>query len=129
MIIWVNGCFDIIHAGHIALFKYAKSLGSCLVVGVDTDERVKLIKGSERPINKLEDRMSVLSSIRYIDNVVSFGSDQELVDRLLSFKAEIIVIGNDYEGKRIIGSDYIPVKLFPRIPEKSSSRVINAIRF
>lgn len=129
MIVWTNGCFDVIHAGHIELFKYARSLGRKLVVGVDTDERVKNHKGEGRPVNCLTDRMNVLSSIKYIDEVVSFGSDQELVDKLIESGAGLMVIGDDYSGKRIIGSDRVKVQLFKRIPGKSSTRIINEIRF
>ena len=57
--VWTNGCFDVLHRGHIELFKYAKSLGDYLVVGIDTDERVKASKGSSRPFNTLEDRMAL----------------------------------------------------------------------
>ena len=77
-VIWTNGCFDIIHRGHIELFKYARSIGDILIVGIDEDNRVKQSKGAHRPINCLEDRKFVLQSIEYIDKVVSFGTDKEL---------------------------------------------------
>ena len=67
--IFVNGCFDILHRGHIELFKYAKSLGDILFVGIDTDERVKKAKGNERPFNNQDDRKYLLESIKYIDEV------------------------------------------------------------
>ena len=70
--IWVNGCFDILHRGHIELFKYAKSLGDHLVVGIDSDDRIRTSKGVNRPVNNLEDRIEMLRSIRYIDDVVWF---------------------------------------------------------
>ena len=69
MKIWTNGCFDILHRGHIEMFRYAKSLGDELVVGVDSDEKVKLDKGEDRPINNLQDRILMLQSIKYIDKV------------------------------------------------------------
>ena len=74
MKVWTNGCFDILHRGHIELFRYAKSLGDELVVGIDTDEKVKLDKGEDRPINNLQDRMYMLQSIKYIDRVIPFHS-------------------------------------------------------
>ena len=77
-IIWTNGCFDILHVGHIELFKYAKHLGSKLYVGIDSDEKVKRDKGDDRPFNKLSDRIRVLESIKYIDKVVSFDSTEGL---------------------------------------------------
>ena len=78
MKIWTNGCFDILHIGHIALFKYARSLGEELIVGIDSDEKVRKDKGEDRPINKLEDRMFVLDAIEYIDIVLEFDSTDEL---------------------------------------------------
>ena len=72
--VWTNGCFDILHRGHIEMFRYAKSLGDELVVGIDKDEKVKLYKGKDRPINNLQDRMYMLQSIKYIDKVVYFNS-------------------------------------------------------
>ncbi len=77
-IIWVNGCFDVLHRGHIELFKYAKSLGNRLVVGIDSDNRIKGSKGSSRPFNTSRDRKYVLQSIKYIDDVVEYDSDDEL---------------------------------------------------
>lgn len=128
MTIWSNGCFDVLHAGHIALLEYAKSQGSRLVVGLDTDERVKFSKGNARPINSLSDRLKVLSSIRFVDQVVSFGSDDELIQRIKESGAEVIVIGNDYVGKRVIGSELLPVKFFDKLKGFSSTEVINALR-
>ena len=77
-IIWTNGCFDIIHRGHIELFEYAKGLGSKLYVGIDSDEKVKKDKGEGRPFNKLIDRIKVLESIKYIDKVISFDSTEDI---------------------------------------------------
>ena len=128
MTIWSNGCFDVLHAGHIALLEFAKSQGDRLVVGLDTDERVKSSKGASRPINSLENRLKVLSSVRFVDEVVSFGSDEELVQRIRESGAELIVIGNDYAGKRVIGSEILPVQFFYKIEGLSSSGVINALR-
>ena len=75
--IWVNGSFDVVHAGHIELFKYARSVGDRLVVGTDTDERIRELKGSSRPINKQHHRITMLNAIKYIDEVVTFGSLEE----------------------------------------------------
>jgi len=73
-IVWTNGCFDILHRGHIELFKYAKSLGDTLLVGVDSDFKVKQDKGEDRPFNNEEDRIELLNSIRYIDKVFLFNT-------------------------------------------------------
>ena len=128
MTVWVNGCFDILHVGHIALLEYARSQGSRLVVGLDTDERVKSNKGNDRPINTLAKRMKVISSLRYVDDVTFFDSDDDLVKKIKNSGAKLIIVGNDYEGKRVIGSEILPVKFFDRIPGLSSTEVINALR-
>ena len=70
-IIWTNGCFDVLHRGHIELFKYAKSLGTKLYVGIDSDEKIKKDKGNSRPINSVKDRKFILESIKYIEKVIN----------------------------------------------------------
>ena len=79
--IWVNGTFDIIHRGHIELLNYASTYG-IVRVGIDTDERVKQFKGDSRPINSLEEREYLMGNIKSVDSVVSFGSDEELEERI-----------------------------------------------
>ena len=75
-IVWTNGCFDLLHPGHIELFKIGKSLGDKLIVGLDSDERVRDLKGDTRPINTFIDRKEILDAIKYIDVVVEFNSDK-----------------------------------------------------
>ena len=123
--VWTNGCFDILHRGHIELFKYAKSLGDYLVVGVDDDERVNASKGPGRPINTLEDRMEMLRSIKYIDEVRWFDVDSELETEILLSGAEIIVVGSDYKDKKVIGSQHVKkVKFFDRIGDYSTTGIL-----
>ena len=124
--IWTNGCFDILHRGHIELFKYAKSLGNYLIVGIDEDERVRKSKGDNRPINTVEDRKIVLESIKYIDEVVTFSKDTELEKCILDSDASIMVIGSDYEGKRVIGSQYVEdIKFFNRLNKFLTSKIVH----
>ena len=126
--IWVNGCFDIIHRGHIELLKYAKSLGgydSVLFVGIDSDEKVKRDKGDRRPFNKLEDRIAVLSTIRPVDFVYSFDSRQGLEDLIKSIHPDIMVVGEEYRTKGVVGSQYAEkVEFFKRIPGHSTTRIL-----
>ena len=123
--VWTNGCFDILHRGHLELFKYAKSLGDHLVVGVDDDERVRAFKGEGRPINTLEDRMEMLRSIKYIDEVRWFDVDSELETEILLSGAKVIVVGSDYSGKKVIGARHVEeVKFFDRVGEYSTTRII-----
>ena len=109
--VWTNGCFDIMHRGHIELLKHARSLGDTLVVGIDTDERVRVAKGPSRPYNTLEDRKYFLESIRYVDKVVCYGTDEELESFLVSNNIDIMVIGADWKGKPVVGKKLVK-KLF-----------------
>jgi D-beta-D-heptose 7-phosphate kinase/D-beta-D-heptose 1-phosphate adenosyltransferase len=124
-VIWTNGCFDVLHRGHIELFKYAKSLGNYLVVGIDTDERVRSSKGDSRPFNNLEDRVAMLESIKYIDEIRVFDHDDELDTQVLLSDAEIMVVGSDYKNKKVIGSRHVQeVKFFDRIEGYSTTKIL-----
>jgi len=124
MNIWTNGCFDILHIGHIELFKYASSLGR-LHVGIDSDQRVKLLKGLNRPINKQNQRAQLLRSIKYIHTVNIFDDEQTLRSLLVGYDIDVIVIGDDYINKRVVGSDLVnDVLFFPKIPSISTSSII-----
>ena len=123
-VIWTNGCFDIIHPGHIELFKYAKSKGDLLFVGIDTDKRVKELKGESRPINSQEDRKKVLEAIRYIDKVFLFGSTDEMECILAETGVDVIVIGDEYIGRKVTGENICEVDFFKKIPGKSTTSII-----
>ena len=124
-IIWTNGCFDILHKGHIELFKYAKSLGSKLYVGLDSDEKVKRDKGHDRPFNNLSDRITVLESIKYIDKVISFNSKNELESLIMLYKPDTMVVGSDWERKVVVGSKYVSnIKFFNRIDGYSTTNIL-----
>ena len=111
---FTNGCFDILHIGHVELFKFAKSACDYLIVALDTDERVIANKGSNRPFNALSDRMAMVRAIRYVDEVRSFSSSQEL-DTLVSIvRPEIMVVGYDYEDTEVIGARHAKELLFFR---------------
>jgi D-beta-D-heptose 7-phosphate kinase/D-beta-D-heptose 1-phosphate adenosyltransferase len=123
--VWVNGTFDVLHRGHIELFKFAHSKG-IVRVGIDLDERVKQLKGDSRPVNKWDDRKFFLESIKYIDTVVGFGSDEELENRIQEWNPEIMIVGSDYKNKSVIGSHLVKeVLFFDRIDNYSSTKIIN----
>ena len=127
-IIWTNGCFDILHKGHIELLRYAKSLGDKLIVGIDSDERVKLDKGEDRPINKLSDRMSVLSAIKYVDMVLPFNSTEELEIKIKYWSPTVMVIGSDWKGKKVVGEEYAgKVEFFDRIKGYSTTKLLKKL--
>lgn len=128
MIVWSNGCFDILHAGHVEMLEYARSRGDRLFVGLDTDERIRANKAPGRPHNCLADRMRVVGALRCVDRVVSFGSDEELLAMISWSSAGLIVIGDDYRGARVIGSELLPVTYFSKIEGHSSTEAISALR-
>ena len=123
--IWVNGCFDVLHRGHIELFRYAKSLGDYLIIGIDSDARVKYLKGSSRPINNQDDRKFFLESIKFIDKVVVFNNEDELCNCIKSNNIKTMVVGSDYREKRVIGSEYSKeLKFFDRIGDYSTTNIL-----
>lgn len=126
--VWTNGCFDILHPGHIELFKVARSLGDRVIVGVDTDVKVFKDKGPDRPINKLEYRMAMLESIRYIDMVLPFGSREELEQTIELYSPDILLVGGDWRNGDVVGREYAKsVRFFNRVGGYSSTKVINKI--
>lgn len=127
-IIWTNGCFDILHPGHIELFKVAKSLGDFLVVGIDDDQKVRGDKGENRPINDLHFRKSMLESIRYIDIVLPFGSKKELENLIQLYSPDILLVGGDWRNGDVVGKNYAKeVRFFDRIGNYSTTNIINKI--
>ena len=128
MKIFVNGTFDILHPGHMALFEYAKSQGSYLKVAIDTDERVKKLKGNDRPINNQDIRKRMLECIRYIDEVSFFKSDNELKNTIKQYNPDLMIVGSDYINKIVIGSEYAKkVFFFDKDERYSSSKIIEYI--
>ena len=125
MKVWTNGCFDVLHRGHIELFRYAKSLGSELVVGIDTDEKVKLDKGENRPINNLQDRMYMLQSIKYINKVIPFDSTEDLRKTIRWYQPDLMVIGSDWKGKDVIGREFSDkLVFFDRVGDYSTTKIL-----
>jgi len=126
--VWVNGCFDILHPGHIELFKVAKSLGDRLIVGIDEDHKVQNDKGFDRPINSLSFRKTMLESIKYIDLVLPFGNRIELEQLIELYSPDVLLVGSDWRSGDVVGSKYAKeVKFFNRVGNYSTTRLIDKI--
>lgn len=125
-VVFTNGCFDIIHTAHLKLLKFAKEQGKILVVGINSDSSIKRLKGNNRPINNLQERVSFLNELDFIDYIIVFNELTPLnIINLL--KPKIIVKGGDYSIKEVIGNELAEVKLFNYIPNKSTSNIIKNI--
>jgi len=122
--VWINGSFDVLHIGHIRLLEYGANLGE-VRVGLDTDERIKEKKGINRPYNSINDRIEFISSIKFVNSVVTFKNDDELIQRIIEYQPDYMVIGNDYKYETIIGVEHIPnVMFFDKIKDKSTSSIL-----
>jgi rfaE bifunctional protein nucleotidyltransferase chain/domain len=105
-VVFTNGCFDIIHRGHVEYLAKAASLGDVLILGLNSDSSVKKIKGEDRPINDEKSRALIVSSLKVIDNVILFEEDTpyNLIDAI---KPDVLVKGGDYKAKDIVGYDIV----------------------
>lgn len=130
-IVFTNGCFDILHVGHIRYLKEAKQLGDILIVGVNSDASVKHLKGNSRPVNTLEDRMETLAALECIDYVISFEEDTPY-KLIKEIQPDILVKGGDYKKNDVVGLDIVEgnggeVIIIPFVEGKSTTGVIRSI--
>jgi len=126
-VIFTNGCFDILHRGHATYLQKAKELGDILILGLNSDESIRRLKGAERPINNLEDRAFLIGALESIDFVVPFWEDTpyELIKLI---QPNILVKGADYDGKEVVGSDIADeVVLIDFVAGKSTTNLIEKI--
>jgi rfaE bifunctional protein nucleotidyltransferase chain/domain len=128
IIVFTNGVFDIIHPGHIELLRSAKSFGDFLILALNTDSSVKKIKGDKRPIFSLNERIKILSSIVYVDLIVSF--EEETPYEVIKFlKPDILVKGGDYRIEDVIGREFVKeVKIVPYLEGYSTTKIIERIK-
>lgn len=124
--VFTNGCFDILHVGHIKLLEFCKQQGDFVVVGLNSDESIKRLKGKDRPINNQEDRLNILKSIKYVDEVIIFNEDTPY-DLIKIIKPDIIVKGGDYNMQDVVGNDLAKVHIFDYIDGKSTTKIIEKI--
>ena len=126
--VFVNGTFDLLHPGHLSLLTYASNNGDYLLVAVDSDQRVREKKGSQRPINNQYVRSTMLFHIKGVDEVTVFNTDEDLTNIVKDYEPDIMIVGSDYEGKNVIGSEYAKeLKFFKRDERYSSTRIIEDI--
>jgi D-beta-D-heptose 7-phosphate kinase/D-beta-D-heptose 1-phosphate adenosyltransferase len=123
--IFVNGTFDVLHLGHLAMLNFAKSLGDHVVVAIDSDERVRRLKGSSRPINNVVERKVMLENLKAVDSVEIFDTDEDLINIIKT--CDIMVKGGDYKTLPIIGKEFVTVVLFDRLNDYSSTKKIQHI--
>lgn len=121
----VNGTFDVLHPGHLALLNYAKSLGDYLIVAIDTDRRVKELKGTNRPIYNQDDRKLFLENLKAVDEVRLFDSPEELISVIK--ECSIMVKGSDYRGKSVIGEECCPQIIYYDRTNHSTTQTIQDI--
>jgi len=131
-IVLTNGCFDLLHAGHIMLFSASKELGDILIVGIDDDDSVKKLKGSGRPVIGVKERVRILSALDAVDYVVVFSS-QELIKLIEIIQPDVLTKGSNYTSKEVFGRERVEqlggrVVLIPVSENISSTRIINDIK-
>ena len=122
--VWVNGTFDVLHIGHIKLLEYAASLG-LLRVGIDTDSRVKELKGKDRPFNNTEDRVEMLLALKSVNDVKTFSSREEMIQLIKAWNPTYMIVGSDYKDKEVIGSEWAKELIFfERISDYSTTKIL-----
>lgn len=131
VVVFTNGCFDVLHRGHVTYLAAARDLGDCLVVGLNSDTSVKRLKGESRPINNENDRAFVLAALSFIDYIILFEEDtpQRLIEQV---KPDILVKGGDYKIENIVGADFVQknggkVLTIPFVDGYSSTKIINVL--
>jgi D-beta-D-heptose 7-phosphate kinase/D-beta-D-heptose 1-phosphate adenosyltransferase len=123
--VWVNGTFDVLHVGHLKLLEFAASFGE-LRVGIDSDKRVKELKGIDRPFNTTEDRKYFLESLKFVKEVVVFDSRQELIGLVKEYQPDYMVIGDDYKDQPVYGSEHSKELIFfEKFPKYSTTKILN----
>lgn len=125
-IVFTNGCFDLLHPGHLDLLKASKALGDYLIVAINSDASVMRLKGPSRPFYREDERVKMLNAVRWVDEVYVFDEDTpyELIKKL---KPDIITKANDYEPHEVVGNDLAEVVIIPMQGSYSTTGIINEI--
>ncbi len=126
-IVFTNGCFDLLHVGHVRLFKKARSLGDKLVVAVNSDDSVRRLKGSARPLVSEKERAELLASLNCVDYVIVFDEDTPL-ESILALKPDVLIKGADYGLSEIVGNEIVKkVVRFPIVKGVSTTNLIKKV--
>lgn len=131
-IVFTNGCFDILHGGHLDLLSKAAMLGDVMIVGLNSDDSVRRLKGSERPVNNEQFRAQMLSHLQMVDAVVVFGEDTPL-ELIRAVQPDVLVKGGDYRAEDVVGYEDVTagggrVEIIPLVEGLSTSALIERIR-
>ena len=122
---FINGCFDVLHIGHLKMIQYCKRYCDYLIIGIDSDNMVKKIKGIDRPYNKQNDRKLFLENVKDVDKVFIFNSHHLLEEKLKKIKPDVMIVGSEYENKKVVGGHYAKeLKFFEKIDECSTTKII-----
>lgn len=123
-IAFTNGCFDILHAGHVSILEFSKNQADILVLGINSDASVKRLKGPTRPINREEDRALVCASLQAVDAVVLFEQDTPY-ELIKAIKPDVLIKGADYKEENVVGREFAKkVALFPILEGRSTTNTI-----
>ena len=128
----VNGCFDMLHYGHVKLLEFAaREIDSFVYVLIDSDLRIKQLKGNDRPISNEVERKFLLESLRFVDRVEIFNSDTELENKIKLYQPDLMIKGSDYKSKPIIGQEYCKeIVFYDRIePYSTTEKIKNIINW
>jgi len=131
-IVFTNGCFDVLHIGHVEYLQFCRQQGDIVVVGLNSDSSVKMIKGSDRPINNQHDRAAILAALEVVDYITVF-TEPEPTNLIKKVRPEVLVKGEDWAVKGVVGREFVEsyggkVALAPLVKSKSSSATIEKIR-
>jgi len=131
-VVFTNGCFDVLHVGHVEYLRFARARGDVLLVGVNSDESIRRLKGPERPVNLLDDRLKVLAALEMVDAVVAFSDDtpQDLIEAVTP---DVLVKGADWADKGVVGREWVEshggqVVLAPLVPGRSTTAILERAR-
>jgi len=124
--VWMNGCFDVLHHAHFKMIEFASTFGDLVVIGIDSDKRVKELKGDDRPFHSEDERKYNLERIKGVSKVVIFDSSQLLEELIKTYEPDVFVIGSDYKDKPIIGEQYAKsIVFFNRMDNFSTTKILS----